>query len=140
MLEQNWTINLEMARGNISENCACAGAIADKPRFLLVLWQNVIHDWSPLLAHPNERRLMFRPCDSHLSTSKSMIPYHRKHGSKWHIHGKSSSFGYKMWHLATHSGYVIQGETYQGASTIYSISELGMGSSVVMNLISEVWS
>src|SRR6218665_2794608 len=52
------------------------------PRFLLVRWQHVIHDWSPLFAHPNERWLMFKPCDSHLSTDESMIPYHGKHGSK----------------------------------------------------------
>src|SRR6218665_3823170 len=61
--------------GDISENCAGAGAIADKPRFLLVLWQNVIHDWSPLLAHLNERWLMFKPRGSHLSTVESMIRY-----------------------------------------------------------------
>src|SRR6218665_3110773 len=69
-------------RGDLSENCAGAGAIADKPRFLLVRWQHVIHDWSPLFAHPNERWLMFKPCDSHISTDESMIPYHGKHGSK----------------------------------------------------------
>ena len=92
----------------------------------------------PLLAQLNERWLMFKPPDSHLSIDESMIPYYGKHGAKQHIHGKPIRFGYKMWSLATSSGYLIQGEPYQGASTGYSIPELGMGGSVVMDLISEL--
>lgn len=92
----------------------------------------------PLLAQLNERWLMFKPADSHLSIDESMIPYYGKHGAKQHIHGKPIRFGYKMWSLATSTGYLIQGEPYQGASTTYSIPELGMGGSVVMDLISEL--
>jgi hypothetical protein len=92
----------------------------------------------PLVSQLNERWLMFKPPDSHLSIDESMIPYYGKHGAKQHIHGKPIRFGYKMWSLATSSGYLIQGEPYQGASTSYSIPELGMGGSVVMDLISEL--
>jgi len=55
----------------------------------------------PLLAALNERWLLFKPSDNHLSIDESMIPYYGKHGAKQHIHGKSIRFGYKMWSLAT---------------------------------------
>ena len=61
-------------------------------------------DVSAEYCEDDERWLMFKPRDSHLSTDETMIPYHGKHGSKQHIHGKSIRFGYKMWPLATHSG------------------------------------
>lgn len=92
----------------------------------------------PLLAMLNERWLLFKPHASQLSIDESMIPYFGKHGAKQHIHGKPIRFGYKMWSLATFRGYLIQGEPYQGASTSYDIPELGIGGSVVMDLISEL--
>jgi len=92
----------------------------------------------PLLALLNERWLLFKPPACHLSIDESMIPYFGKHGCKQHIHGKPIRFGYKMWSLATYQGYLIQGEPYQGASTSCDIPELGMGGSVVMDLVSEL--
>ena len=67
-----------------------------------------------------------------------MVPYCGRHGAKQHIHGKPIRFGYKIWSLTTSSGYMIQCEPYQGAATSNTISELGMGGSVVVNLISEL--
>jgi len=92
----------------------------------------------PLLAALNERWLLFKPSDGHLYIDESMIPYFGKHGAKQHIHGKPIRFGYKMWSMATPMGYLIQGEPYQGAATGYCIPELGMGGSVVVDLISEL--
>jgi len=91
-----------------------------------------------LLALLNERWLLFKLPICHLSIDESMIPYFGKHGCKQHIHGKLICFGYKMWSFATYHGYLIQGEPYQGASTSCDIPELGMGGSVVMDLLSEL--
>ncbi|KAK0046815.1 piggyBac transposable element-derived protein 3 [Biomphalaria pfeifferi] len=43
-----------------------------------------------------------------------------------------------MWALTTSTAYLIQAVPYQGASTGKTIPELGMGGSVVMDLISEL--
>jgi len=42
-----------------------------------------------------------------------------------------------MWSLARSDGYLLQGEPYQGASTGCDIPGLGMGGSVVMDMVSE---
>ena len=68
-----------------------------------------------------------------------MIPYFDKHSAKQFIRGKPIRFGYKMWVLTTPPGYVLQFEAYQGArgrQTEYP--GLGMGGSVVIDLISEL--
>ena len=92
----------------------------------------------PLLASLNERWLLFKSTACHLSIDETMIPYFGKHGCKQHIHGKPIRFGYKMWSLASSDGYLLQGEPYQGASTSCDIPGLGMGGSVVMDLVSEL--
>jgi len=92
----------------------------------------------PLLASLNERWLLFKPSACHLSIDETMIPYFGKHGCKQHIHGKPIRFGYKMWSLASSDGYLLQGEQYQGASTDCDIPGLGLGGSVVMNLVIEL--
>ncbi|KAK0065232.1 piggyBac transposable element-derived protein 3 [Biomphalaria pfeifferi] len=50
----------------------------------------------------------------------------------------SIRFGFKLWALTTSTAYLIQAVPYQGASTGKTIPELGMGGSVVMDLISEL--
>lgn len=91
-----------------------------------------------LLSMLNERWLLYRPDQKELSIDESMIPYFGRHGAKQHIHGKPIRFGFKLWSLATSSAYLVQCEPYQGASTGNTIPELGMGGSVVMDLISEL--
>lgn len=92
----------------------------------------------PLLRHLNERWLLYAPPDSNLSIDESMIPYYGRYGAKQHIHGKPIRFGYKMWSLATAAGYLLQCEPYQGAATGYTTPDLGLGGSVVADLISEL--
>ena len=68
-----------------------------------------------------------------------MIPYFDKRSAKQFIRHKPIRFGYKMWVLTTPLGYVLQFEAYQGArgrQTEYP--GLGMGGSVVIDLISEL--
>lgn len=75
----------------------------------------------------------------HLSIDESMVPYFGKHGAKQFIRGKPIRFGYKMWVLTTPLGYVLQFEPYQGArGRQVTYPGLGMGGSVVVDLISEL--
>ncbi|GBP67182.1 PiggyBac transposable element-derived protein 3 [Eumeta japonica] len=92
----------------------------------------------PLWDMMNERWLKFFPGDKHLSIDESMVPYFGKHGTKQHIHGKPIRFGYKIWSLCTRLGYLIYGEPYQGAKTGNTNPNLGVGGSVVTNLISKL--
>jgi DNA excision repair protein ERCC-6 len=92
----------------------------------------------PLLRNLNERWLSFAPPETHLSIDESMIPYYGRHSAKQHIHGKPIRFGYKMWSMATTTGYLLQCEPYQGASTGNTVPDLGLGGSVISDLISEL--
>ena len=67
-----------------------------------------------------------------------MVHYFDRHGLKQHIHGKPIHFGYKVWCMCTPECYLIQAEPYQGANTGDNIKGLGMGGSVVADLISEL--
>ncbi|KAF9410214.1 hypothetical protein HW555_010651 [Spodoptera exigua] len=92
----------------------------------------------PLWKLLNARWVKYYPGDKNLSIDESMIPYYGKHGTKQHIHGKPIRFGYKSWSICTRLGYLIYGELYQGASTGNTHPELGVGASVVLDLISKL--
>lgn len=92
----------------------------------------------PLWDLCNNRWLKYYPGDRNLSIDESMIPYYGKHGAKQHIHGKPIRFGYKNWSICTRLGYLIYGMLYQGASTGNTHPELGVGASVVLDLISKL--
>ena len=92
----------------------------------------------PLLAQLNERWLLYAPGDRNLSIDESMIPYYGRHGAKQHLHGKPIRFGFKVWSLTTSRGYMVQCEPYQGACTGTSRPELGLGGSVVVDLVAEL--
>lgn len=86
----------------------------------------------------NERWLNSFPGDPYLSIDEPMVPYYGPHGTKQHIYGKPIPLGYKVWAMATRRGYLVQAEPYQGASTGNTMPNLGVGGSVVVNLISEL--
>jgi DNA excision repair protein ERCC-6 len=90
----------------------------------------------PLLAMINERFLRFFPQQAALSIDESMVPYYGRHGMKQFIRGKPVRFGYKVWSLNTPLGYCVQFEPYQGSGV--TDSTLGLGGSVVLDLISEL--
>lgn len=92
----------------------------------------------PLWNLCNERWVKYFPGDKNLSVDESMIPYYGKHGAKQHIQGKPIRFGYKNWSICTRLGYLIYGELYQGAKTGNTRPELGVGASVVLDLISKL--
>ena len=83
----------------------------------------------------SKRWLKFFPQDSNMSIDESMCPYFGRHSCK-HIQGKPIRFGFKIWCLCNRLGYLVQAEPYQGAMTGNTIPELGVGGSVVVNLVS----
>jgi hypothetical protein len=92
----------------------------------------------PIFAMLNERFLLYNPKQQNMSIDESMIPYYGRHSCKQFIRGKPIRFGFKNWCLNSSSGYLIQCEPYQGAGTTKTYKSLGMGGSVVMDLISEL--
>ena len=91
----------------------------------------------PLYSMSNERFLLFWPQEQDMNVDESMIPYYGKHSAKQFIRGKPIRFGFKLWCLNTRLGYIVQCEPYQGGGTQID-SDLGLGGSVVMDLISEL--
>lgn len=89
----------------------------------------------PLWKLMDKAWLKYFPGDAHVSIDESMVPYFGHHGTKQHMHGKPIRFGFKVWSLCNRLGYVIQAEPYQGASTGNTNPDLGVGGSVVMDLV-----
>lgn len=92
----------------------------------------------PLLSMLNERYLLFWPPTQNVNVDESMVPYYGRHSAKQFIRGKPIRWGFKMWCLNTPDGYLIQFEPYQGKGTVTMKPSLGMGGSVVMDLLSEL--
>mgnify|MGYP000521783909 CR=1 FL=1 len=67
-----------------------------------------------------------------------MLPYYGHYVAKQHIHGKPIRFGFKIWSIYIHLGYLIEGEPYQGASTGNTSPELRVGGSVVISLLQKL--
>ncbi|XP_071391075.1 piggyBac transposable element-derived protein 3-like [Centroberyx affinis] len=74
------------------------------------------------------------PFQEWLSVDESMIPYYGRHGCKQFIRGKPIRFGYKLWSLASSSGYMYHMEPYGGSHTLLPKTGLGQGPSVVLGL------
>nr|CAD7602018.1 unnamed protein product [Timema genevievae] len=86
----------------------------------------------PLWLLLNKRWLHAFPKDANVSIDEAMVPYYGRHGAKQHIHHKPIL-------LATNRlGYLVQGEPYQGASTGNTHPELGVGGSVVIDLVDKL--
>ncbi|XP_070173741.1 piggyBac transposable element-derived protein 3-like [Littorina saxatilis] len=86
----------------------------------------------------NERCLLYFPEQQHLSIDESMVPYFGHHLTKQFIRGKPIRFGFKLWTLADPLGYVVQFEPYTGAGGGQPYGRLGLGGTVVKDLISEL--
>ena len=93
----------------------------------------------PLVRGLNDRLLAAFPVQQKLSIDESMIPYFGRHGAKQFIRGKPMRFGFKVWCLCTPLGYMVQFEPYQEAGQGgNNENDLGLGVSVVVDLISEL--
>lgn len=82
----------------------------------------------------NKRYIQFGVFYEHLSIDETMVPYFGRHSAKMFIRGKPIRFGYKLWALCSHNGYLFQFIPYSGASGIYNKS-LGLGASVILELL-----
>ncbi|KAK1898005.1 PiggyBac transposable element-derived protein 3 [Dissostichus eleginoides] len=74
------------------------------------------------------------PFQEWLSVDESMIRYYGRHGCKQFIRGKPIRFGYKLWSLASSSGYMHHMEPYGGSHTLLPETGLGQGPSIVLGL------
>ena len=92
----------------------------------------------PLLTLLNERFLLYWEPSQNVNVDESMVPYYGRHSAKQFIRGKPIRYGFKMWCLNTPDGYLIQTEPYQGQGTVKIQPELGVGGSVVMDLLAEL--
>ncbi|XP_039276105.1 piggyBac transposable element-derived protein 3-like [Nilaparvata lugens] len=77
---------------------------------------------------------------SHVSIDETMVRYYGKHSSKQHIHGKPIKFGYKLWSLATPSGYLVTFIPYEGSANapLPFQDQFGLGGAVVLELASRL--
>lgn len=132
---RNEMIANAMSRNRFDEilsnlHCANNAELSESDRFSKV---------RPVISHLNEKYLKHWPVSKELSVDESMIPYYGHHGCKQHIHGKPVRFGFKIWSLNTSTdGYCCQFEPYQGAGTGMKIPQLGLGGSVVVDLVSKL--
>ena len=69
-----------------------------------------------------------------LSVDETMVPYFGRHSLKQYIKGKPVKFGFKLWALASHDGYVINFIPYQGKNHQYD-KFYGVGGSAVRELV-----
>ncbi|GLV46487.1 hypothetical protein CBL_20816 [Carabus blaptoides fortunei] len=92
----------------------------------------------PLFNLLNTRFLEYAELAENLSIDESMVPYFGRHAAKQFIRGKPIRYGYKMWCLCEPLGYLIQFEPYQGKQNNRQNMDLGVGGSVVMNLLSKL--
>lgn len=92
----------------------------------------------PLWIRLNEKWLKYFPNEVNLSIDESMIPYYGRHGGKQHMHNKPIRFGYKAWCVCTRLGYVVQSQRHKGCKTGINDINLGLGGSVVLELIEKL--
>lgn len=93
----------------------------------------------PLISSINANYMKHWPVSQNLSVDESMIPYYGHHGCKQHIHGKPIRFGFKIWSLnSSTDGYCCQFDPYQGAGSGIRMQQLGLGGSVVVDLVSKL--
>ena len=74
---------------------------------------------------------------SNLSVDESMLPYYGRHSTKQYIRGKPVRFGFKMWCLCGHDGFLYHAQTYAGSDTHLPESGLGHGPDVVLGLLEQ---
>uniref|UniRef100_A0AAZ1X7W2 PiggyBac transposable element-derived protein domain-containing protein n=1 Tax=Oreochromis aureus TaxID=47969 RepID=A0AAZ1X7W2_OREAU len=72
----------------------------------------------PLFKHLNDINNAI-PIAEHVAVDEMMIEYFVRHGCKQFIRGKPIRFGYKIWSLASSSGFVHQMEPYVEATHIW---------------------
>lgn len=86
----------------------------------------------PIFTILNNKFIDITPKEENHSIDESMVPYYGGHGTKQFIRGKPIRWGYKLWTGTNKYGYIEWFELYQGANTILSNRNFGLGASVVL--------
>ena len=86
----------------------------------------------PLMTRLNTLFLQYAPSTECHSFDESMVEYFGKHGCKQMIRNKPIRFGFKMWCGATHHGYMVWFDPYQGKGSCGAADRgLGLGGNLV---------
>ena len=72
------------------------------------------------------------PFQRNISIDESMIKYYGKHNTKQFIRGKPIRFGFKLFSLASPTGYRHHAELYCGCNTHLKEESYGLGGNVVL--------
>ena len=93
----------------------------------------------PLYEQLNRTLMKFGCWEESLSVDEEMVPYYGHHSCKMAMRQKPIRFGYKLWVLATSSGYPCQFEIYQGKNVtpekVEAGAPKGLGAGVVLRLL-----
>ncbi|XP_041364181.1 piggyBac transposable element-derived protein 3-like [Gigantopelta aegis] len=69
-----------------------------------------------------------------MSIDEQMLPYFGRHSGKMYMHGKPVKFGYKLWIVASHTGYPFHMMLYSGKEKDKSPGDL-LGTRVIFELL-----
>lgn len=90
----------------------------------------------PFLSALNKSFQQFGIFCKFLSVDEEMVPYYGHHSAKMYIRGKPIRFGFKLWVLASDSGYPFNVDVYCGKTPANIQSQtLGLGHHVVTSLL-----
>ena len=91
----------------------------------------------PFFKELNKKYMQFGIFSHKISIDEEMVPYFGRHSAKMFIRGKPVRFGFKLWCIASATGYVYQFDPYGGASQKTN-EKLGLGERVVTDLLKVV--
>lgn len=92
----------------------------------------------PLMILLNKNFIKWGVFHKNLSIDESMVRYYGRHSAKQFIRGKPVRFGYKNWMLCSSTGYCYQFDTYAGAKNYPTVSNIPLGSKVVLDLLTVI--
>lgn len=92
----------------------------------------------PFFNIMNKKFMQFDVFAYNLSIDEQMVPYFGRHSCKMYIKGKPVKFGFKLWCLCSAEGYLYQFMPYGGANLEKQKNEYGLGTQVVLDLLSFV--
>ena len=89
----------------------------------------------PLYSLLNAKLNQFGVFKEDLLVDEQMLPYFGRHSGKMYMRGKPVKFGYKLWVLASASGYPFQLSLYAGKTTNQHGDGEPLGSRVILQLL-----
>lgn len=91
----------------------------------------------PIFDIMNRNFMQFGVFEHNLSIDEEMVPYFGRHSCKMFIRGKPVRFGFKLWCLCSHNGYLYKFIPYGGK--VENVDKhMALGTRVVLDLLSVV--